>query len=185
AGGYEDLGLMYRSFSPASLVSSGSRLAFIGASPVQAAAVVVVDTETGAEEVVRRSLSKEVDPAIVSVAEPIEFPSTLDGEPVTAHALFYRPNNPGFSAPGGQRPPGAPWLQRRRVHDALRPHLPGPVLGRGQLLRRRRRRGTRQGHPQVRVPVPGLVDRAVPGGGRTVPAALTHPLHRPPVVPPH
>ncbi len=105
AGGYEDLGLSYRSFSPASLVSSGSRLAFIGASPVQAAAVVVFDTQTGAEEVVRRSLSEEVDPAIVSVAEPIEFPSTLDGEPVTAHALFYKPNNPDFSAPEGQRPP--------------------------------------------------------------------------------
>jgi dipeptidyl aminopeptidase/acylaminoacyl peptidase len=104
-GGYEDLGLPYRSFSPASLVSSGSRLAFIGASPVQAAAVVVFDTETRTQEVVRRSLSEEVDPAFVSVAEPIEFPSTLDGEPVTAHALFYKPTNPGFSAPEGERPP--------------------------------------------------------------------------------
>jgi dipeptidyl aminopeptidase/acylaminoacyl peptidase len=65
----------------------------------------VFDTETGAEEVVRHSLSQDVDPAIVSVAEPIEFPSTLDGEPVTAHGLFYKPNNPGFSAPEGERPP--------------------------------------------------------------------------------
>jgi dipeptidyl aminopeptidase/acylaminoacyl peptidase len=103
--GYVDLGLPYRSFGPASLVSSGTRLAFVGASPVQAAAVVVVDTNGGAEEVVRRSLSEEPDPAIVSVAEPIEFPSTLDGAPVTAHALFYKPNNPAFVAPEGEEPP--------------------------------------------------------------------------------
>jgi len=122
AGGYEDLGLSYRSFSPASLVSSGWRLAFIGASPVQPTAVVVFDTETGAEEVVRRSLSKEVGPAIVSVAEPIEFPSTLDGEPVTAHALFYRPNKPRLLGPRrGTATAGG--VLARRAH--LR-HLVGP-----------------------------------------------------------
>ncbi len=105
-GAYEDLGLAYRSFSPASLVSSGTRLAFIGASPVQAPAVVVYDTATGSEQVVRRSLSHEVDPAIVSVAEPISFPSALDGDSVTAHALYYRPTNPEVPvAPSGERPP--------------------------------------------------------------------------------
>ena len=108
--GYEDLGLPFRSFPPATLVSSGARLAFVGASPVAAAGVVIVDTEAegtpeATAEVVRRSLTYDVDPATVSVAEPIEFPSTLDGQPSTAHALFYKPGNPEFSAPEGERPP--------------------------------------------------------------------------------
>jgi dipeptidyl aminopeptidase/acylaminoacyl peptidase len=103
--GYEDLGLPYRSFPPASLVSSGTRLAFIGASPVEAAAVVVVDTDGEAVEEVRRSLTHDIDRAMVSVAEAVEFPNSLDGKPVTAHALYYKPNNPDFSAPDGEHPP--------------------------------------------------------------------------------
>ena len=105
AGDYEDLGLEYRSFSPASLVASGARLAFVGASPTRAPAVVVHDTATGSTKVVRRSLDHDVDAALVSVAEPISFPSSLDGESVTAHAMFYKPNNPAFVAPEAQRPP--------------------------------------------------------------------------------
>src|SRR5205085_12243116 len=46
-----------------------------------------------------------VHAAVVSVPEPIEYPSTLDGEAVTAHALFYKPTNPGFSGPEAERPP--------------------------------------------------------------------------------
>ena len=104
-GGYQDLGLPYRSFPPASLVGSGNRVAFVGASPVQAAAVVVVDLATGRDEVVRRSLAVDIEPSLVSVPEPITFPSVLDGEPVEAHALFYRPFNPAFQAPEGERSP--------------------------------------------------------------------------------
>jgi dipeptidyl aminopeptidase/acylaminoacyl peptidase len=44
----------------------------------------------------------EVEPAYLSVPEPIEFP-TEGGR--TAHALFYRPSNPDHEAPGGERPP--------------------------------------------------------------------------------
>jgi dipeptidyl aminopeptidase/acylaminoacyl peptidase len=104
-GSYEDLGLPYRSFNPASLVASGTRLAFIGASPLQPPAVVVYDMEQGLGEVVRRSLSYDIDPALVSVAEPISFPSDVGGGPTTAHALYYRPVNPAVRAPEGERPP--------------------------------------------------------------------------------
>src|SRR5579872_4591664 len=102
-----DLGLEYRSYS--SLTSSGTRLAFIAGSPVQAAAVVTLDSATGAHEVVRRSLAQEVDPAFVSVAEPISFPSPTvaseaDPTPV-AHALYYRPVNPNCAGPEDERPP--------------------------------------------------------------------------------
>lgn len=109
AGGeVEDLGLAYRTFSPASLTCSGSRLAFVGGSPTQAAAVVILDLATGEAEVVRRSLAVEVDPAFVSVAQPIEFPSTYDGEEAdapVAYAYYYEPVNPLFAAPPGEHPP--------------------------------------------------------------------------------
>ena len=99
------MGLPYRSFNPASLAASGTRLAFIGATPLEPPAVVVVYTESGRQEVVRRSLNYEVDPAFVSVAEPISFPSDVGGEAATAHALYYRPVNPVYRAPEGERPP--------------------------------------------------------------------------------
>ena len=104
-GSCVDLGLAYRSFSPASLCSSGSRLAFIAGGPRQGAAVVVSDLGSGTEQVVRRSLSHELDERLVSVAEPIAFPSEVGGENLDAYALFYRPTNPGFVAPSGEAPP--------------------------------------------------------------------------------
>lgn len=57
----------------------------------------------GSVEVIRRSRETDLDPATISVAEPIEFP-TLDGRH-TAHAFFYPPLNPGWEAPDGERPP--------------------------------------------------------------------------------
>lgn len=100
-----DLGLAYRSFSPASLCGSGSRLAFIAGGPRQGAAVVTFDLDRGTEQVVRRALSYEPDEVFISVAEPISFPSNVGGEDLEAHALFYRPTNPGFVAPRGELPP--------------------------------------------------------------------------------
>ena len=49
---------------------------------------------------------------------------------------------------------------RRRLHDPVRAHLPRPVRRRGELLRRRRRRGAGQGYAQVRVALPRPVDRS-------------------------
>jgi acetyl esterase/lipase len=53
-------------------------------------------------EVVRRSLSVEVDPALVPQPEAIEFP-TAGG--LTAHALYYPPTNPAAVGPPDERPP--------------------------------------------------------------------------------
>jgi dipeptidyl aminopeptidase/acylaminoacyl peptidase len=49
-----------------------------------------------------RSLDEPVDPAYVSIARPLRFPT--DGG-VDAHALFYPPASPAFEGPLGERPP--------------------------------------------------------------------------------
>jgi dipeptidyl aminopeptidase/acylaminoacyl peptidase len=88
-------------FRAAQLRSDGRRVAYVGASPTRAPAVVVVDTADGALTVVARSTEDEPDPGYLSVPEAIEFPS--GGR--TAHALFYPPRNRDFEAPDDERPP--------------------------------------------------------------------------------
>ncbi|HEU5004284.1 MAG TPA: prolyl oligopeptidase family serine peptidase [Actinomycetota bacterium] len=102
---YEDLGLPFRSFSPAQLVGGGGGLAFLGGSPERGVAVVAYEPVSGATEIVRESLSVEVDPSYISVAEPIAFPSTYPSEGAVGHALYYPPVNPHVSAPAEERPP--------------------------------------------------------------------------------
>ena len=54
------------------------------------------------EHVLRESSAVEVDPAYLSIAEPVEYPTTGG---LTAHALFYRPKNADYAAPAGEKPP--------------------------------------------------------------------------------
>jgi dipeptidyl aminopeptidase/acylaminoacyl peptidase len=78
------------------------RLAVVGSSATEPPTVAVLDPEDGSVEVLRRSDEVEVDPAYLSVPEPIEFPTEAGR---TAHALFYRPSNPDHAAPDEERPP--------------------------------------------------------------------------------
>ena len=84
------------------LSSNGGRVAFVGSGPTEADAVRVLDTGTGRVGVVRRSAEGALEPADVSVALPVEFP-TADG--ATGHALFYPPTNRRFRGPPGELPP--------------------------------------------------------------------------------
>ena len=81
---------------------SGRRALLIGGSPTRAAAVAVVDTETGSTEVLRESVRRDFDAAFVSEPEAIRF-ATGGGE--HAHAFFYAPRNPDFHPPESERPP--------------------------------------------------------------------------------
>jgi dipeptidyl aminopeptidase/acylaminoacyl peptidase len=85
-----------------SLRSRESRVTFVGASPTQASAVVTLDLADGTLEVLARSMEREIDPPYISVPRALEFPT--DGG-VSAHALFYPPANPDFTAPTVERPP--------------------------------------------------------------------------------
>jgi dipeptidyl aminopeptidase/acylaminoacyl peptidase len=75
---------------------------FAGGSPTLAAALVHVDVESGATEVLRRSSSLEIDQGYLSQPEAVEFP-TEGGR--TAHALYYPPRNPEWRGPEDERPP--------------------------------------------------------------------------------
>ena len=65
-------------------------------------AVRVDDLDLAAFEVLRPPRELELPAGLVSVPEPIDFP-TAGG--AVAHGLFYPPTNPGFVGPPGQLPP--------------------------------------------------------------------------------
>ncbi|RIK45413.1 MAG: peptidase [Chloroflexi bacterium] len=88
------------------LRAAPGRLYFVGGSPTAVPALVALDLESGATEVIRRSRAETLDPAFVSAAQPIVFPTRLpDGTESTAYAYFYAPHNPAYVAPEGERPP--------------------------------------------------------------------------------
>ena len=79
-----------------------NKAVFLGASPTEATAVVELDLETGAVEVLRRSSNVEIEDGYISVAEEIEFPTEGDA---TAYAFYYPTTNKDYRAPDGERPP--------------------------------------------------------------------------------
>jgi len=91
----------FTAFSPYIQARAGSAYVIAG-SPTDPMAVVAVNLETGRVDVLRRSAERVVDPTYISVPEAIEFPTEGD---VTAHAFFYPPVNPEFTAPAGELPP--------------------------------------------------------------------------------
>ncbi|MBD1911797.1 MULTISPECIES: S9 family peptidase [unclassified Leptolyngbya] len=75
---------------------------FGGGTPTQPGAIARLNLATGECEALRRSSDLTVDPAYISVPEPIEFP-TENG--LTAYGFFYPPQNADFAAPEGELPP--------------------------------------------------------------------------------
>lgn len=71
-------------------------------SSTEAAAIVKLDLETKAFEVLRRSNTLEIDPAYLSTPRAVEFP-TEHGQ--TAHGFFYPPKNRDYRGPDNERPP--------------------------------------------------------------------------------
>ena len=84
------------------LVSAGTDLIAIAASATDPAAIIRIDTCSGAVKVVKKSAEIEVEEGLVSRPESITFP-TGDGE--EAHAYYYPPTNPEFNAPSTEKPP--------------------------------------------------------------------------------
>lgn len=85
-----------------SIHADGGRAVFIGASPTESPALVMMDTSSEDCQVLRESTSVKVDRGCISPPQPIEFP-TENG--LTAHALFYAPANKDYTAPRGELPP--------------------------------------------------------------------------------
>ena len=98
----EEVELSWTRYSPTALAAEGTRVVFAAASPTQPAALVSYDLATGREEVVRRSLDVELDPASISVPRAIEF-RTRDGG--VAHAFYYPPASADSERDPGEAPP--------------------------------------------------------------------------------
>jgi dipeptidyl aminopeptidase/acylaminoacyl peptidase len=96
-----EIGTPYTELS--SLVTRNGGVVGIAGSSRLPTSVVSVDLPSGDVTVLRSGRSVSVEDArYFSEPEPIEFP-TEDG--LTAHALFYPPENPDFTAPPGEVPP--------------------------------------------------------------------------------
>jgi dipeptidyl aminopeptidase/acylaminoacyl peptidase len=79
-----------------------TRIAAIGHSASAPPALVVVDTTTGAWEVVRRPSPVSLPENVIAKPERITFPSVGGRH---THAIFYAPTNPAFHGPAGETPP--------------------------------------------------------------------------------
>ena len=85
-----------------SLAATRTHAVIVGGSALQPDAVLRVDLATGVAETIRLAAAADAGAGMVSVAEPIEFP-TQGG--LTAHAFYYAPHNEQFTAPEGECPP--------------------------------------------------------------------------------
>lgn len=72
------------------------------ASPTRPWSIISVDPATGAFEHIQQSSTLELDPGYLSIPGAIEFPS---GGGAIAHAFFYPPANPEYTATQGEFPP--------------------------------------------------------------------------------
>ncbi|WP_204153357.1 S9 family peptidase [Leptolyngbya sp. CCY15150] len=81
---------------------SDKQAVFLGGSPDAPSAIAALDLITEQVQVLRRSSQMDIDPGYLSMPQVIEFP-TSNG--LTAHAIYYPPQNKDFVAPEGERPP--------------------------------------------------------------------------------
>ena len=88
--------------SMAEIRATAAHVVFLGGSRSNPATIVKLDLTTGNTEELRRASSISLDPAYISPAQPIEFP-TEHGQ--TAYAYYYAPRNPDFKADSSELPP--------------------------------------------------------------------------------
>jgi dipeptidyl aminopeptidase/acylaminoacyl peptidase len=101
-GALESVGLEWTGLSVNAFASRGTRVVFGAASPTQPSSLVAFDFATGHEEMLRRSLDLDLDPASISTPRAIAFPT---GDGATAHAFYYPPTSADSEGPEGERPP--------------------------------------------------------------------------------
>ena len=84
------------------LRAASGRVWFLGGSVSEPGSLVELNLDSGRHQVLRRSSEMQVEAGYISIPQPIEFP-TENG--LTAHGLFYPPQNQDFVAPANERPP--------------------------------------------------------------------------------
>ena len=91
--------------SPTLAIGAG-RVWTVAAGVAEPAAVVGIDPGSGDQQVIRSSISIDLDEAFLSQPQPIEFPTTGGA---LAYAFYYPPTSADFVAPGGELPPLVVW----------------------------------------------------------------------------
>ncbi len=99
-GGFQRIKSEFSKFD--SVQALHHRAVFIAGSHLEPNAVVSLNAKTGDFKLLRSSNDIVIDPWIISLPRPIEFPTT-DG--LTAHAFYYPPRNPTYREPDGEKPP--------------------------------------------------------------------------------
>ena len=97
---FQSLNLPYISID-AVLAAPGTAF-LIAASATAGTALLRLDLSSGQVEVIRRASEIGLNPAYVSVAQSITFPTEAG---LTAHGFYYPPANPEFVPPPGELPP--------------------------------------------------------------------------------
>ncbi|MHB1533635.1 MAG: S9 family peptidase [Acidimicrobiales bacterium] len=97
--GVQPLRLPFSQYS--SLAALPGSVVAVVASPTTAPAVVRIDLDEPAATVLRASRPDRLDPALVSLPEPVTFASGDE----SAHAWYYPPTNPDFAGPDNESPP--------------------------------------------------------------------------------
>ncbi len=85
-----------------SIQAAPGKALFRGAAPTRAASLVLLDLASGQQTILKRANAIELDPGYLSTPQPIEFPTTGG---LTAHGIFYPPQNQDYAAPEGEKPP--------------------------------------------------------------------------------
>jgi dipeptidyl aminopeptidase/acylaminoacyl peptidase len=88
--------------SIAFLQASPGQAVFLGGSPTEFDSIIRLDLSTRKLKVLRSSSDVTVDTNYLSMPQAIDFPTE---QGLTAHAFFYPPKNPDYTAPPGERPP--------------------------------------------------------------------------------
>ena len=84
------------------VVAAPGEAFLIAASATSGAALLRLDLASKQVEFLRRASDIALDPAYVSAAQPIAFPTEAG---LTAHGFYYPPVNPEFGPPPGELPP--------------------------------------------------------------------------------
>lgn len=94
--------LPYSEMGRGEIRCAGQKAVFIAGAHDRPMSLLSLDVSSGAVETLQAAHHLEVDTAYLSSPEAIEF-ETSEGR--TAHAFYYPPRNPDFTAPDGERPP--------------------------------------------------------------------------------
>ncbi|MGH8326179.1 MAG: S9 family peptidase, partial [Steroidobacteraceae bacterium] len=100
SGQWRTVSLPLNALSNLQLLSRESVVA-VAASSMAEPALVSIDVRTGDHKVLRTPSELTLAADFVSAAEPISFPASAGA----AHAFYYPPRNPDFTAPEGERSP--------------------------------------------------------------------------------